>query len=219
MLRAIIELNLAAQHGQSILWKDQAEERFSAVLGEGFGYTFTDDEFGRIQELINDLRDMISKSKIIDDKHQRRLLKRLEKLQAEAQERRTAAEKVRREKDEAERIAREEADKVRLAKAKVEEDARQARLKEEEAARKKADDERIAREKAADDARAAAEEALQARLAEEARRRLAEASDAMMGVEQLARAEALKERKLRLALKEAWALTQIDLGPVPGAKP
>ena len=46
-------------------------------------YSFSDDDYKRIQELINEMRDIIAQSDIIEDKHKRRLLERLERMQKE----------------------------------------------------------------------------------------------------------------------------------------
>ncbi len=46
-------------------------------------YVFSDTDFATIQTLMNELRDLISKSELITADHKRRLLKRLEAMQAE----------------------------------------------------------------------------------------------------------------------------------------
>ncbi|MBI5325836.1 MAG: hypothetical protein HZB41_11295 [Ignavibacteriae bacterium] len=48
-----------------------------------FSYKFTDGDLKRIQELINELRDLITESQLFDFKHKQRLLNKLEKLQKE----------------------------------------------------------------------------------------------------------------------------------------
>lgn len=58
-------------------------EKYQAQLIPGFGYTFSDGDLKRIQELINELRDLIASAEYFDDKHRARILKRLEKLQSE----------------------------------------------------------------------------------------------------------------------------------------
>jgi hypothetical protein len=57
--------------------------RFRVSLGSGFFYEFTQGDLDRIQVLINELRTLISESEVFEADHQRRLLVRLEKLQAE----------------------------------------------------------------------------------------------------------------------------------------
>jgi hypothetical protein len=46
-------------------------------------YVFTDSEFKKIQKLMNELRNLISNSELISAEHKRRLLRRLEAMQAE----------------------------------------------------------------------------------------------------------------------------------------
>jgi hypothetical protein len=57
--------------------------RFRVSLGNGFFYEFTQGDLDRIQVLINELRTLIRDSTLFEADHQRRLLARLEKLQAE----------------------------------------------------------------------------------------------------------------------------------------
>lgn len=58
-------------------------KHFAVTLVENFGYEFTDGDLKRIQLLINELREMVSASTELDDGHKQRMLKRLEKMQAE----------------------------------------------------------------------------------------------------------------------------------------
>ena len=46
-------------------------------------YEFSDQDYSRVQVLINELRDEINKSSLITEDHKRRLLKRLEAMQVE----------------------------------------------------------------------------------------------------------------------------------------
>lgn len=52
------------------------------AIGAGFSYEFSDDETNRINELISELRELFAESSF-EDEHKQRILKRLEKLQAE----------------------------------------------------------------------------------------------------------------------------------------
>jgi hypothetical protein len=61
--------------------------KFKTKLGSGFTYEFTQGDIDRIQALINELREQISKSDFIEESHKSRLLKRLEHLQAEMHKR------------------------------------------------------------------------------------------------------------------------------------
>jgi hypothetical protein len=56
---------------------------FKVFLSAGFTYEFSQGDLDRVQVLINQLRDLISKTTGLEKDHQRRLLARLEKLQAE----------------------------------------------------------------------------------------------------------------------------------------
>lgn len=56
---------------------------FKTALGSGFSYEFSQGDLERVQELIYEIRDLISTTHGLEKDHQRRLLARLEKLQAE----------------------------------------------------------------------------------------------------------------------------------------
>ncbi len=62
---------------------DESTERFTALLGRGFCYEFADADLKRIQKLINELRDLVTQSDQIEEKHKARILRRLERLQSE----------------------------------------------------------------------------------------------------------------------------------------
>ncbi|MDY7000297.1 MAG: hypothetical protein SVS15_00775 [Thermodesulfobacteriota bacterium] len=70
---------------KSILEKDKT--RYLIKFGASFCYEFTEGDLKRVQIIINELRTMISESKIIEEDHKVRLLKRLEKLQSEVNKR------------------------------------------------------------------------------------------------------------------------------------
>lgn len=57
--------------------------KYQAKFGNIFAYEFSDGDLEKIQSLINDLRQSISVSDLFEDEHKRRLLARLEKIQAE----------------------------------------------------------------------------------------------------------------------------------------
>lgn len=59
------------------------KSHFAFALGETFAYEFTDGDIDRVQEIINELRDLLKNDTSLDDGHKRRLLKRLEALQSE----------------------------------------------------------------------------------------------------------------------------------------
>jgi hypothetical protein len=56
---------------------------FAKRTGKGFAYKFSEGDFKRTQQLLNELKDLISKSDEIDEDHKSRLLRKLEGLQSE----------------------------------------------------------------------------------------------------------------------------------------
>jgi len=62
---------------------EQLKNHFSISLNNAFGYEFTDGDLKRIRALINELRELITENTELDEEHKLRLIKRLEKMQAE----------------------------------------------------------------------------------------------------------------------------------------
>jgi len=62
-------------------------EKYLQSMPAGFSYEFSDSDYDRIQELINELRDITSKSSQIEPSHKRRLLRKIESLQQELHKR------------------------------------------------------------------------------------------------------------------------------------
>lgn len=58
-------------------------ERFKQMLAGAVLYEFSDDDYKRVQILINELREIIAQSTEFAEKHQYRLIRRLERLQSE----------------------------------------------------------------------------------------------------------------------------------------
>ena len=58
-------------------------EKYAKIFGTTFVYQFSDGDIARIQQLINELRDIITKSELFDAKHKQRILNKLEGLQSE----------------------------------------------------------------------------------------------------------------------------------------
>lgn len=70
--------------GQSSASKlESLKKQFSVTLSNAFGYEFTDGDLKRIQQLINELRELVAANTELDEGHKQRLLKRLEKMQSE----------------------------------------------------------------------------------------------------------------------------------------
>ena len=77
------EVNDAITADVARITLEQTREKQSARFGQVFLYKFQDEEIERIQLLINELRTFIRDSEDLEDDHKQRLLRRLEKLQAE----------------------------------------------------------------------------------------------------------------------------------------
>jgi len=63
------------------------KSRYQAKFKDVFAYEFSEGDLKQIQKLINELRSLITESNKFDGNHKGRLLKRLEKLQAELHKR------------------------------------------------------------------------------------------------------------------------------------
>ncbi|MDD2098836.1 hypothetical protein [Pseudomonas putida] len=62
---------------------ESLKAHFSNTIIHGFHYEFTDGDLKRVQQLLNELRDLIAANTEIEPDHKRRLLKRLEQMQSE----------------------------------------------------------------------------------------------------------------------------------------
>lgn len=62
---------------------ETAKDYYASMFGKGFFYEFSDDDFKKVQTLLNNLRDLLTKSKDFEEDHRTRLLKKLEVLQSE----------------------------------------------------------------------------------------------------------------------------------------
>lgn len=72
---------IQSEEEQKLLQNFRGE--FSAHITKSFVYEFSSGDLERIQNLLNELRAMVSTSNMFEENHRRRLLKRLEKLQQE----------------------------------------------------------------------------------------------------------------------------------------
>lgn len=77
----LVQVEYAAKAKQISL--ETMKNRFHKEINNLFTYEFSQGDLDRIQVLINELRKAIKESNLFETKHQERLLKRLEKLQAE----------------------------------------------------------------------------------------------------------------------------------------
>lgn len=66
----------------AVLYTDKSSE-YANIFNLSPAYEFTETDFARVQVLINELRQLISESNLVSDDHKRRLLRRLEAMQAE----------------------------------------------------------------------------------------------------------------------------------------
>ena len=62
---------------------ESLRNHFTKTIVYGFSYEFTDGDLKRVQELINELRDLVTENTELEADHKRRLLKRLEEMQSE----------------------------------------------------------------------------------------------------------------------------------------
>ena len=89
---AIIVKFVSDTHGELTKYVQSEEEQkilqnfkgeFAAHIEKSFTYEFSDGDLEKIQNLLNELRDLVTKSNAFEEKHRRRLLKRVERLQQE----------------------------------------------------------------------------------------------------------------------------------------
>jgi len=69
---------------------NKKREKYAKMFGTTFMYQFSDGDLARIQQLLNELRDSITKSELFDAKHKQRILKKLENLQSELHKKMTS---------------------------------------------------------------------------------------------------------------------------------
>lgn len=72
----------------------KAKIKFSAKMNRTFSYEFTTGDLKRVQTLLNELRDNVTSSKLFEDEHRNRILKRLESLQGELHKRMADIDKL-----------------------------------------------------------------------------------------------------------------------------
>lgn len=81
--RYLTELHDSCTIQSSKLKIEAFRGHFKTALGSHFSYEFSQGDLERVQELVNEIRGLISNTHGLEMDHQRRLLARLEKLQAE----------------------------------------------------------------------------------------------------------------------------------------
>jgi hypothetical protein len=80
-LREATRSELAGRHSRNYF--EAKTEEYMALFAKAQVYEFSDAEFKRVHVLSNELRDLIRCSSLIGEDHRRRLLRRLEAMQAE----------------------------------------------------------------------------------------------------------------------------------------
>lgn len=60
-----------------------AKLKFATKMGKVFQYEFSEGDLEKSQKLLNEIRDLITKSSLFDESHKRRLLDRIERVQSE----------------------------------------------------------------------------------------------------------------------------------------
>lgn len=80
-LRDATRTELAGRHSRSYF--EVKTEEYLALFAKAQVYEFSEEEFKRVHLLANELRELIRNSSLIDEDHRRRLLRRLEAMQAE----------------------------------------------------------------------------------------------------------------------------------------
>jgi hypothetical protein len=66
---------------------ESIKAQYAAALGKAFSFEFSQGDLDRVQALINELRKLLTETPGFEDSHRRRLLLRLERLQAELHKR------------------------------------------------------------------------------------------------------------------------------------
>lgn len=83
----INSINSDFQAHATALKMEAYKSRYKVALNSAFSYEFSQGDLDRVQVLINELREKITKISGLDPEHKARLLKRLEKLQSELHKR------------------------------------------------------------------------------------------------------------------------------------
>lgn len=90
-IRPLVEDETAYRNQQKFYAALQQRKK---ELDKGFFYEFTDGDLARIQQIINELRNEIAASKIFEEDHKSRLLRRLENLQAEVHKKMSDVDRI-----------------------------------------------------------------------------------------------------------------------------
>ncbi len=80
-LRTSVRAELVSRHSRSYL--ETKTEEYLALFAKAQVYEFSETEFKRVQDLLNELRELIKASSLIGEEHRRHLLRRLEAMRGE----------------------------------------------------------------------------------------------------------------------------------------
>src|SRR3954452_8862217 len=80
-LRTSVRGELSNRHARGYF--ESKTEEYVALFAKVSVYEFSETDFKRVQDLMNELRDLIRNSTLITDEHKRRLLRRLEAMRGE----------------------------------------------------------------------------------------------------------------------------------------
>jgi len=77
------KLNIEISQYELALKMASFNSKHSARFGNQFAYAFSDGDLSNLQRLINELREIISKSDLFEEEHRLRMIARLERMQSE----------------------------------------------------------------------------------------------------------------------------------------
>jgi hypothetical protein len=80
-LRNNVRAELTNRHARGYF--ESKTEEYVSLFSKASIYEFSESDFKRVQDLVNELRDLIRGSTLITDEHKRRLLRRLEAMSGE----------------------------------------------------------------------------------------------------------------------------------------
>jgi len=80
-LRNTVRTEISSRHSRGYF--ESKTEEYIALFAKVSVYEFSDPDFRRVQDLINELRELIRSSSLISEEHKRRLLRKLEAMRGE----------------------------------------------------------------------------------------------------------------------------------------
>jgi len=80
-LRGVVRTELSSRHARGYF--ESKTEEYISLFSKLAVYEFSEADFKRVHDLVNELRDLIRDSSLITDEHKRRLLRKLEAMRGE----------------------------------------------------------------------------------------------------------------------------------------